>query len=150
MSTDDIRFQDQNLRLSDFNNEVIVECPECTRKATATISSDAEYASLLCNCCGYNKRASNSQTVGNSKVQIGLAAHQFFGAKLWLIAPFKGDVFFAYNYTHLEYLESYIVSKLREHKDRTHFTLLEKLPKFYHEGKNREALLKIIEKLKRK
>jgi hypothetical protein len=39
---------------------------------------------------------------------------------------------------------------MREHKDRAHFTLLEKLPKFYHEGKNRTALLKIIEKLKKK
>ena len=150
MSTDDTRFQDQNLRLSDFNNEVIVECPACNKKARASISSDAEYASILCDYCGYNKRASTSQVVGNSKVQISMAAHQFFGAKLWLTAPFKSDVFCAYNYTHLEYLESYIASKLREHKDRTHFTLLEKLPKFYHEGKNREALLKIIEKLKRK
>ena len=39
---------------------------------------------------------------------------------------------------------------LREHKDRTHFTLLEKLPRFYHEAKNREVLLKLIAKLKAK
>jgi hypothetical protein len=39
---------------------------------------------------------------------------------------------------------------LREHKDRTHFTLLEKLPKFYHEAKNREGVLKIIAKLNNK
>ncbi len=150
MSVDNNRFQDQNLRLSDFNNEVIVECPACNKKATASISSDAEYANLLCKNCGHNKRASASQTVGKSTYQISLAAHHFFGANLWLQAPFKEDVFCAYNYVHLDYLESYIGSKLREHKDRTHFTLLEKLPKFYHEGKNREALLKIIEKLKKK
>ena len=46
------------------------------------------------------------------------------------------------------YLEKYISATLREHKDRTNFTLLEKLPKFYHEAKNREGLLKIIAKLK--
>jgi len=36
----------------------------------------------------------------------------------------------------------------REHKDRQHFTLLEKLPAFYHQAKNRDGLLKVIGKLK--
>lgn len=83
---------------------------------------------------------------GNWKV----AAHFYFDAPLWLEASFKNEVFFAYNLAHLNYLEHYISARLREHKDRTHFTLLEKLPKFYHEAKNREALLKIIIKLKQK
>jgi len=59
-------------------------------------------------------------------------------------------VFFAYNLKHLEYLEQYIAAGLREHKNRKGFTLLEKLPKFYHEAKNRGALLRIIQKLKMK
>jgi hypothetical protein len=67
-----------------------------------------------------------------------------------LLAAFKNDVIFAFNGDHLNYLENYISANLREHKDRNHFTLLEKLPKFYHEAKNREALLKIIQKLKNK
>ncbi len=79
-----------------------------------------------------------------------MAAHAYFNAKLWLQHPFKNDVFFAYNGKHLHYLEQYIAAGLREHKNRTGFTLLEKLPKFYHEAKNRNALLKIIDKLKRK
>lgn len=79
-----------------------------------------------------------------------LPAQLYFNAELWLQMPFRGDVFIAYNQEHLEYLEKYISASLREHKDRTHFTLLEKLPKFYHDAKNRDALLKIISKLKRK
>ena len=63
---------------------------------------------------------------------------------------FKNDVFWSYNHEHLAYLEQYISATLREHRDRSHFTLLEKLPKFYHEAKNRDALLKIIKKLKNK
>uniref|UniRef100_UPI004047227E hypothetical protein n=1 Tax=Polaribacter sp. TaxID=1920175 RepID=UPI004047227E len=87
---------------------------------------------------------------------LGFAAHyqtsanSYFDAALWYAASFKNDYFFAYNEAHLLYLEQYIGAKLREHKDRSHFTLLEKLPKFYHEAKNREALLKLIEKLKKK
>jgi len=73
-----------------------------------------------------------------------------FRSELWLQAPFKKDVFWAYNDKHLEYLERYISATIREHKDRAGFTLLEKLPKFYHEAKNREGLLKIIAKLKSK
>ena len=55
-----------------------------------------------------------------------------------------------FNREHLDYLEAYISAMLREHKDRTHFTLLEKLPRFYHEAKNRDTLLKLIAKLKNK
>ncbi|HLS37458.1 MAG TPA: hypothetical protein VK023_04225 [Sphingobacterium bovisgrunnientis] len=64
--------------------------------------------------------------------------------------PFKNDVFVALNADHLTYLEQYITADLREHKDRTGFTLLERLPKFYHDAKNRKALLAIIQKLKKK
>jgi len=69
---------------------------------------------------------------------------------LWLQAPFKNQSFVALNRKHLEYLERYIASEHRDYKDRTHFTLLEKLPLFYHEAKNREGLLKIIARLKQK
>ena len=79
-----------------------------------------------------------------------MAAHQYFQAEIWLKAPFKNDVFWGYNDKHLEYLERYISATLREHKDRSHFTLLEKLPKFYHDAKKRDGLLKIIAKLKSK
>ncbi|MEH3114660.1 hypothetical protein [Pedobacter terrae] len=79
-----------------------------------------------------------------------MSANGYFGAELWLRAPFKNEVFWAFNFEHLLYLESYISANLREHKDRSHYTLLEKLPKFYHLAKNREALLKLIEKLKNK
>ena len=79
-----------------------------------------------------------------------MPANQYFQAELWLQSSFKKDLFWAYNDKHLEYLERYISATIREHKDRVGFTLLEKLPKFYHEAKNRESLLKIIAKLKNK
>jgi predicted RNA-binding Zn-ribbon protein involved in translation (DUF1610 family) len=150
MQPDNKRFQDQNFILSDFDNEVLVGCPACGLKAMATITDDKKFARLLCSNCGFNKTHSTQTMLGKSICQISQPAHAFFGATLWLQAPFRDDVFSAYNYAHLAYLEAYISSKMREHKDRAHFTLLEKLPKFYHEGKNRSALLKIIEKLKKK
>ena len=88
--------------------------------------------------------------VSGIQAQFKGAAHSYFRVNLWYQAPFKDDYFFAYNEAHLLYLEQYIGAQLREHKNRTHFTLIEKLPKFYHEAKNRTALLKLIGKLKEK
>ena len=144
------RFQDENKLLSEFRIEVLVVCPRCEKKAVAKVSYQDEEARLFCGNCGYNQLKSTEVSVFGRKGNWQLAANIDFGVDLWLKSSFKNDIFFAYNDEHLHYLEKYISADLREHKDRTHFTLLEKLPKFYHEAKNREALLKLIEKLKRK
>jgi len=144
------RFNDQNKTLSDFYTEVWVVCPACAKKAIAKVNYEEKQARLYCESCGYNKQSSTETRVFGVRGNWEMAAHSYFGAELWLQYPFKNDVFFAYNGEHLDYLEAYIGATLREHKDRTHFTLLEKLPKFYHEAKNRKALLSLIEKLKRK
>lgn len=144
------RFSDQNKIISDFYDEVWVVCPVCSKKGIVKTDVEKRRARLQCLSCGYNKSTTTESSILNKKVNIRTAAHQFFEAELWLQYPFKEYVFFAYNGEHLSYLERYISALLREHKDRTGFTLLEKLPKFYHESKNREALLKIIEKLKKK
>jgi uncharacterized Zn finger protein (UPF0148 family) len=141
------RFQDENLILSNFYKEVWVLCPSCAKKAMTNVNFETKTARLFCIHCGYNKETTTA-FVKNATIET--AANQYFQAELWLKTPFKNEIFWAYNDKHLEYLESYISATLREHKDRTHFTLLEKLPKFYHEAKNREGLLKIIAKLKSK
>ncbi|WP_310378136.1 hypothetical protein [Flavobacterium sp.] len=141
------RFQDENLLVSNFYKEVLVVCPSCSKKAMATVDFDACEAKLICTHCSCIKK---STTKFRKDGSIQTAAHSYFDAELWLLASFKNGIFFAYNDKHLEYLERYIAATLREHKDRTGFTILEKLPKFYHEAKNRESLLKIIAKLKTK
>ncbi len=144
------RFQDQNKRLSEFQKEVWVHCPQCNKKAIAKVDYEQKDARLFCDHCGYHNQKSTETKVMGIKGNWELAAGSYFGAPLWLEYPFKNDVVWAYNGDHLEYLENYISANLREHKDRTHYTLLEKLPKFYHEAKNRNALLKVIAKLKNK
>lgn len=142
------RFQDENKTISEFRIDVLVVCPKCGKKAFARVDYENKSARLFCESCGYNKVKSTQAAVFGDSGNWQLSADSYFGAELWLKASFKSNVFWAYNLSHLEYLEKYISANLREHKDRTHFTLLEKLPKFYHEAKNREALLKIIERLK--
>lgn len=140
------RFQDENLLLSEFYKEVWVVCPSCAKKAMATVNFETQTARLFCLNCGCNKETSTA----DKNVVIETAANHYFQAELWLQAPFKNEDFWVYNNKHLAYLERYISATIREHKERSGFTLLEKLPKFYHEAKNREGLLKIIAKLKTK
>lgn len=140
------RFRDEDKRLSDFYNEVWVVCYKCHNKAIATADFENEKARLVCLECGYN----NEVLMLVGKATYIMAANRYFNAELWLKAPFRNELFLAYNLKHLEYLEQYIEAGLREHKDRTGFTLLERLPKFYHDAKNREALLKLIARLKLK
>lgn len=141
------RFLDENKTLYDFSNEVWVVCPACAKKAITMADFQHKKARLFCVQCGYNKEIS---TEAAKNMTVNQPAHLFFDAELWLQAPFKNETFMAYNGSHLEYLEQYISARLREHKDRSHFTLLEKLPKFYGKAQNREGLLKIIAKLKAK
>lgn len=144
------RFNDENKRLTDFRTEVLVVCPTCRRQAEAIVDYASKKSRLQCVFCGYNKEKSTEARLFGFKGHIEVAAHVYFSAELWLVHTFKGDFVWAYNYAHLDYLESYISAKLREHKERSHFTLLEKLPKFYHEAKNRTALLKLIDKMRRR
>lgn len=145
------RFSDQNTRLSDVDGEVWVCCPSCGRQALARRDDHEKRARLICPRCGYQKEASTlSSLPGGSPCEVILPAHAYFDARLWFSHPFKNDLFWAYNPAHLDYLEQYISAKLREHRDRTHFTLLEKLPTFYHESRNRGPLLKLIAALREK
>jgi Zn ribbon nucleic-acid-binding protein len=145
------RFSDQNKRLTDFQNEVWVHCPQCQKQAMAHFLPELKKVRLFCAHCGFHKEVSMlSQDTNGAIFELRVAAHAYFDAALWFSSPFKGNVFLAYNPEHLAYLEQYISAKLREHKDRSHFTLLEKLPKFYHEAKNRDSLLKLIKKLREK
>lgn len=124
-------------------------CPKCHQQAIARLNDEAKEARLQCVHCGYSKSASKCVEYAEGKfAELKQAPHFYFDVDLWFSHSVKGDKFWAYNLAHLQYLEDYISAKLREHRDRTHFTLLEKLPKFYHDAKNREALLKIIKKLK--
>ena len=142
------RFEDENLVIAHFFNEVLVACPSCAKKAIAKATFEVKKVRLFCLHCGHNKEV--TAEFDKHRLLIKKPANQFFDVELWLQADFKNEQFWAYNDEHLNYLERYINATLRGHKERTHFTLLEKLPKFYHEAKNREALLKIIAKLKSK
>jgi hypothetical protein len=196
-----MRFQDKNLSLSHFENEIFVECPKCTKRATVTKNIPNSYFSsrtlkcpncfysqmgrketyvveLKCNCshCASELRV-NIPNVKEKKVSIeikcdncgntedyrtrnigqewkfentGNPSDSYFGLPLWLTENFRGYMFWALNYAHLEYLKNYISAELREKKGRLGWTLVEKLPDWMKSGKNRVKLIKLITDLEKK
>ncbi len=69
----------------------------------------------------------------------------------WYFQIYQGERFWALNEEHLQYLEDFIVAKLRLRSENSWgMMLVDKLPKFIKDKNNREGLLKLISKLKEK
>ncbi|MFD0765672.1 hypothetical protein ACFQZI_12480 [Mucilaginibacter lutimaris] len=80
----------------------------------------------------------------------GKPSEDYFGLPLWLEADFRGHNLLAYNYKHLAYLKQYISADLRERSNRSHWTMVEKLPTWMTSAKNRDKIIKLISDLERK
>lgn len=69
----------------------------------------------------------------------------------WFNERFKGEMFWAVNEEHLIYLEDFISAKQRQRSKQNYgMMLVDKLPQFIKDKKNRDELLKLILKLKNK
>src|SRR5690606_10573368 len=123
-------------------------CSNCGQKIEKTIPNikePKEFINVKCKNCGATEKhktrnISQQMTFEN---QNG-AKEQIFGVSLWLQEEFKGNILWALNYDHLEYLKEYISADLRE---RTGMSMSAKLPQFIKEKKNRVRLLKLIDKM---
>ncbi len=80
----------------------------------------------------------------------GQASDPIFNLPLWLQADVRGDLFWAYNRSHMNDIKEYVKSKLRERQTMSYTTMVEKLPGFITDSKNRELMLKVIDKLEQK
>ncbi|GAC1384181.1 MAG: hypothetical protein NVSMB45_12100 [Ginsengibacter sp.] len=63
--------------------------------------------------------------------------------------PVDNNILWAYNYDHLDYLKTYVSAKLREEHAVTKNSMTQKLPDFIKLAKNRERILKAIERLEK-
>ncbi len=140
------RFKDKNLTLDTFSDKTLVVCPKCNGKATITSKLNPESAELSCSFCHYY----SNKPIPFDKRELDLTKDYHFDCEIWLQASFKNERFWAHNYEHLTYMKQYIGAGLRERNNREFFTLVEKLPSFIKSAKNRDRLLKLIDKLEKK
>lgn len=154
------RFVDPGTSLDEMLDEILVVCPRCRACARITPipparSTEQIHAGLfaprrlVCAACSYTREWAEKRIMrsGSSTPVVD----DFFGEPLWLQEPFDGRVLWAYNLRHLTLIEAYVAADLREHrrdpvwKNRS---LINRLPRWISSAKNRERILKALEKLR--
>lgn len=162
----DFKIKDSyQIRLENFIKDVLVECPSCSKKATVISPNFIERnekpheIKLICSSCGYNKKLienpdiilhqSSSKTITGKYLILGTSVDPYFHLPLWLKKDCCGNIFWAYNHEHLEFLKNHIESKLRERNldEISNKSIGSRLPKWMTSKKNRETVLKIIQQL---
>jgi hypothetical protein len=150
------KFQDSGETIFSFLDDLLVICSQC-KSCAEVIRVDANDLSwnaprrLVCNQCGLiGTWAKNSMCVGGAD-----PVDPFFGLPLFFNASCCGHTLWAYNLKHLNLIEDYVGAELRAHTQNEEFGwsnkgLVNFLPQWMTSSKNRDSILKVITKLKRK
>lgn len=148
MATLSSRFRDPG-GVGPFYSNFLVECPRCRKCTQLIFKHEAAQYQYACTACGFNeKRPSISGPrylyTGNWHERLGL----------WLQTESCGNVLWAANAEHLTFLEDYVGAKLRERRQTeygwSNKSMASRLPQWITSAKNRDEVLRGIERLKRK
>lgn len=145
------RFVDKGIQLWDFTDEYLVVCPKCGGRARVLpekessrpkVSQIFDDRKLVCPNCAFSDHWKGREIITGANVD------PYFRRPLWLEISCCGATLWAYNFEHLEILESYVTAKLRERTNKGRNSFLSKLPNWLKSAKNRREILKAIEKLR--
>lgn len=153
-----LRFSDKRAQIYDFGDQFLVVCPRCDNKAEVLIKVETQQnksglffspTRLSCFNCGYTKEwADNSLVIRPNR-------DWYFELPLWLSIPCCGQVLWAYNAQHLDFLEDFVKARLRERSKDDEYgwsnkSIASRLPKWIQSAKNRDEILKCIARLRDK
>jgi hypothetical protein len=136
------RYRDGGSALHDWAEpEVLVVCPRCSSRAVVLAVDEGRR--LSCASCGLSRGTSGTTS------RWGAAVDPWFGAPLWLQAPFRGHTVWAFNLGHLKVLRDFVAAGLRERTPAqgAPMSILEKLPDWMTSAKNRDDLLPVLDAL---
>jgi Zn ribbon nucleic-acid-binding protein len=142
------KFSDPHGRIDIFSDLFLVRCPRCDSCAKVIVRNREDGVPnlfaprrLSCLQCGYTKDWEGKQITQYHH------ADWYFGLPLWLQIPCCGEILWAHNQKHLQFLEDFVSAEIRESLNGS---LASKLPKWLKSAKNRDEILRTIEKLKTK
>ena len=140
---DENRFQDDFSRgVYSFIKRVLVVCPACSNAATLSQTERR----LTCGRCGLVRNDIAWSTAGSKCNSASLSR--------FLRAPTCGEELWAFNCEHLAYLRDYVAAKHRT-RERDAYgwsnrSLASRLPKWIASAKNRDDVLRAIERLEKR
>lgn len=141
------RFTDEGKTIYDFLFEFFVKCPQCGKFAYVKSFPDEKGSYVL-----YEKRILTCDSCGCIKVYRNIPGPVGNDFPLWLEANCCGNKLWAYNLTHLDYIEQYVTATLRQdyksEKGYKNTSMLARLPDWLKDGKHRDEIIKCIKKLK--
>jgi hypothetical protein len=148
------RFQGDRLTLEEFQDEIWVRCPRCdacARIYRVEPGPGDPFAPrrLACLHCG----ALKSWTARAISYEPRNAVDPYFHCPLWLQTPCCGEVLWAYNPGHLDWLATFVGADLRERSADPQWgwanrSLASRLPQWMQVRGNREVILRAIELLR--
>jgi hypothetical protein len=160
-------FTDSGQTLANFVETIYVRCPKCTKRAHVIRIPDVE-EEILADTSGHHGSLSFRRSFSPRKlcclhcsytsIWEGGTQHRggpydwYFQLPLWLQTPCCGEILWAFNEEHLNFLEQYVVAKQRvkfhvEGQIRNG-TMASRLPTWMKSAKNRDQVLKGISRLK--
>jgi hypothetical protein len=137
MPADPTRFNDNGQLLATFLKEVWVKCPNCAAQGVVVDNSPLEGSKPHFTC-------------GQCALRLDGPQSRWFGMDLALQAPCKGEVLWAYNPQHLQFIADYVSATLRERAPNLNSSLASRLPGWIKSAKNRSAVLKAIRQIEAK
>lgn len=131
------KFEDKGELLSHFYDYRIVGCPKCSKPV------DFSDLKVTCVHCGFNKEFKPMDSWYNL-APITVEMEDF------LKISCCGHTLWAMNLEHLDFLERYVESSLRERIPNINKSLASRLPQWIKSSKNRNEILKGISRLRLK
>lgn len=127
-------------------------CPICAhpiRYEQGNLKEKPRISNVKCDTCDsqFQILPKTEKYLNSFPKEEGLIHDPVFGCPYYFQADFKGKLFWARNREHLLEMENYVSSDLRTRLPYR-MRMVERLPTFIKEAKNREAILKILQKWK--
>ncbi len=136
-----------------YNLIVKRNCDNCGKEVKTVIPDQKEKANTItisCPYCGVTRTYEPRNEAYKLVYKNGdKASDPVFRLPLWFQTEIKNNLFWAFNREHLMEIKAYVKARLRERQTTTHTTMVEKLPNFIKDSKNRDAILKAIARLER-
>ena len=153
------RAHDDGRTLRWYFNRVLVRCPRCDARATilniepAGTSDDRPDGTYRLQCESCTHHADVVPSPGVFANVNNRLVDPFFRAPLFLQLDTRLGTVFAYNEQHLDWLERFVSADLRERthlEGRANISMASRLPRWMKLAKNRDDVLRAIEKLRAK